>query len=79
MFLSTKDKYKIGDMVKYEYLKGDFSTAKILALNSKTAEIEIGLPYSKKNDIYMDKLEVPYDKLLPFGVYLDIYENNSHA
>ena len=74
MFESTKDKYRVGDFVKYEYLKGDFSNAKILELNEKTVKIEIGLPCSRKNDVYIDTEEVTYDKILPFNVYMKLYE-----
>lgn len=75
-FVSCKELYRVGDMVKYEYLQGQYSTAKILELENNTVSIKIGLPYSKKNDIYEDILEeIPYSKIIPFARYMELYKN----
>ena len=72
-FISCKEAYRVGDMVKYEYLQGEYSTAKILELNNNTVSIKIGLPCSKKSDIYEDILnDIPYSKIIPFSMYLKL-------
>lgn len=71
--ISSKDIYRVGDIVKYEYVVGEYSTAKILKLNKTTVVIKIGLPSSKKNDIYEDVLiDIPYSKIIPFDVYMEL-------
>lgn len=75
-FVSCKELYRVGDMVKYEYLDGEFSTAKILELENNTVTIKIGLPRSKKSDIYEDVLkDVSYNKIMPFSRYIKLYGN----
>lgn len=73
-FISEPSKYRVGDIVKYSFLANDFSTATILELNKDTVKIEIGLPYSTKNDIYKDVLYVPYSQILPFTIWKQLQE-----
>ena len=74
-FVSSKEIYRVGDMVKYEYLKNNFSTAKILSINANTVDIKIGLPNFKKSDIFEDVLkDIPYSQIIPYERYLKLYK-----
>ena len=74
-FVSNKSLYKKGDMIKYEYLPGSFSTAKILELFTNTVTIKIGLPSTKRGNIYEDILtDIPYSSIIPFGRYMNLYK-----
>lgn len=66
----TKNDYKVGDFVLYQFLAKDFVKGRILELGEKEAKIEIGFCSKKSEDVKTEEMDVEYKYLIPVEEYL---------
>ncbi len=60
--------YKNGDMVKCEYIQGEFAKGRIISIRGNIAKLEIVITVRRGQDIYKDIIEANINKIKPIRV-----------
>lgn len=73
----TKDNFKVGDFVFYQFLAKDYVKGKILELKDKVALIEIGFCTKKSEDVKTETMDVEYKYLYSVEEFIKMNEKST--